>query len=161
MPASRTLTEARSQIELLMSRYAACLDDGPLEDWPGFFTEKGCYRITTRENHSRNLPLGIMDCIGRGMMTDRVVAFRRVNVYEPHTYRHQYSALHVEPKPSGIYHCRANFLVVRTMQDGSMAVFATGVYEDEIVFEAEGPRFHDRLVICDSRRIDTLLVIPL
>jgi anthranilate 1,2-dioxygenase small subunit len=161
MSVSHTAEEARSAIEFLMSRYVTCLDDGALEDWPGLFTEDGCYRITTRENHSRNLPLGIMDCIGRGMMTDRVVAFRRVNVYEPHTYRHQYSALRIEPTPSGSYRCRTNFLVVRTMQDGSMSIFATGLYEDEIVFEATGPHFRDRLVICDSRRIDTLLVIPL
>jgi anthranilate 1,2-dioxygenase small subunit len=160
MPKLSTL-EARYQIELLMSRYVACVDDNNLEDWPGLFTEDGNYRIVTRENHDRGLPLAIMDCIGRAMMKDRVVSFRKVNVYEPHTYRHQFSALRIEEQDDGTWKCESNFLVVRIMQDGVMSVFATGLCRDHVVMGPEGPRFRERLVISDSRRIDTLLVIPL
>ena len=31
---------------------------------------------------------GIMRCVGRGMMTDRVKAFHTANIFEPHRYNH-------------------------------------------------------------------------
>jgi len=30
-----------------------------------------------------------------------------------------------------------------------------------VVFEGAAPRFRERIVVCDSGRIDTLIVIPL
>ena len=54
------------------------------------------------------------------------------------------------------------FLVVRTMRDGQMDLFATGVYRDRLREEADGALlFAERVVVCDSSRFDTLLAIPL
>ena len=53
------------------------------------------------------------------------------------------------------------FLVVRTMRDGRMDLFAAGVYLDRVRDEAGRLRFAERVVVCDSSRIDTLLAIPL
>jgi len=55
----------------------------------------------------------------------------------------------------------ANFLVVRTMQDGAMTLFAAGRYVDSVVHGATGWHFARKTVILDSRRIDTLLAIPI
>jgi 3-phenylpropionate/cinnamic acid dioxygenase small subunit len=55
----------------------------------------------------------------------------------------------------------ANFLVVRTMQDGAMTLFAAGRYLDRVVRCDAGWRFARKIVVLDSRRIDTLLAIPL
>ena len=55
----------------------------------------------------------------------------------------------------------ASFLVVRTMQDGAMTLFAAGRYVDSVVHGATGWHFASKTVILDSRRIDTLLAIPL
>jgi len=55
-----------------------------------------------------------------------------------------------------------SFLVVRTMRDGRMDLFAAGAYVDKLREDADGSlRFSQRLVICDSSRFDTLLAIPL
>jgi anthranilate 1,2-dioxygenase small subunit len=54
----------------------------------------------------------------------------------------------------------AHFLVMRIMQDGETLLFASGRYVDRIALEPE-PRYEERVVICDSRRFDTLLAIPL
>jgi 3-phenylpropionate/cinnamic acid dioxygenase small subunit len=54
----------------------------------------------------------------------------------------------------------ANFLVVRIMQDGANLLFASGRYLDRIALAPE-PRYLERIVVCDSRRFDTLLAIPL
>jgi hypothetical protein len=53
------------------------------------------------------------------------------------------------------------FLVVRTMRDGRMDLFAAGVYLDRVRDDGGGLRFAERIVVCDSSRIDTLLAIPL
>jgi hypothetical protein len=47
------------------------------------------------------------------------------------------------------------------MRDGRTDLFATGVYVDRIRDQAGGLRFAERIVVCDSSRFDTLLVIPL
>ena len=46
------------------------------------------------------------------------------------------------------------------MQNGDTTVFATGKYLDRIIL-APGPKYEERVVVCDSRRFDTLLAIPL
>ena len=48
------------------------------------------------------------------------------------------------------------------MRDGHMMVFAAGVYRDRVRHDADGAlRYAERIVVCDSQRIDTLLAIPL
>jgi anthranilate 1,2-dioxygenase small subunit len=51
--------------------------------------------------------------------------------------------------------------VVRTVSDGTMTLFSAGNYVDKIVLDGGVAKFEERLVIQDSRRIETLLVIPL
>jgi anthranilate 1,2-dioxygenase small subunit len=53
----------------------------------------------------------------------------------------------------------ANFLVIRIMQDGDTMLFASGRYVDRILISEM--LYEERVVICDSRRFDTLLAIPL
>jgi anthranilate 1,2-dioxygenase small subunit len=55
----------------------------------------------------------------------------------------------------------ASFLVVRTMQDGGMILFAAGRYIDRAVRTEAGWKFASKIVVLDSRQIDTLLAIPL
>jgi hypothetical protein len=57
----------------------------------------------------------------------------------------------------------ANFLVIRVMESGDTLVFASGRYLDRIVLAGEHgePQYEERVVVCDSRRFDTLLAIPL
>jgi anthranilate 1,2-dioxygenase small subunit len=149
------------RIEDFLIRYVHCIDDDRLEEWPDFFTESCLYKIISRENHDRGLPLGVMECDSRGMLKDRIESMRRANVYEPHHYRHQVSALQITVRADGAFDCRSNFLVVRTMAGGAMAIFATGRYLDRIVLQAGQPLIEERLAVFDSRRIETLLVIPL
>lgn len=146
----------------LHDRYIRTVDDGDWEAWPSLFTPDGLYRITTRENHDQNLPLSLMECRGHGMMTDRVTGLRRINVYEPHRYSHQISGLAVTPVNDHTVACRSNYLVTRIMTtDGTMTTFSTGVYLDQIVIHDGVALFAERVVVQDSRRVHTLLVLPL
>ena len=47
------------------------------------------------------------------------------------------------------------------MRDGRMDLFAAGVYLDRVRDDGGRLRFAERIVVCDSSRIDTLLAIPL
>jgi 3-phenylpropionate/cinnamic acid dioxygenase small subunit len=147
-------------VEKLHARYAHALDAGRLEDWPNFFTEDGTYRITTAENEARGLPLGVVYAQGRPMLRDRVASLRHANIYEPQRYRHMVSATLVEPLGAEKAQSVANFMVIRILQDGDTLLFASGRYVDRIVL-APQPLYEERVVICDSRRFDTLLAIPL
>jgi 3-phenylpropionate/cinnamic acid dioxygenase small subunit len=150
----------RLEINDLYAAYAACLDSDALEAWPDFFMEDCRYRVTSAENYDAGLPLGLIYATSRGMLHDRVSALREANIYEPQRYRHVISG--IMPKgDGGALDVEANFLVVRTMQDGEMTVFAAGRYVDRVVRDGGAWKFAGKIVVLDSRRIDTLLAIPL
>jgi anthranilate 1,2-dioxygenase small subunit len=149
------------RVEYLMAHYIGCIDQDDLERWPQFFTEDGLYRITSRENAAQDMPAGYWYCRGQGMMQDRIQSLRQANIYEPHVYRHQISGTRcIGPEAAG-WRFHTNFQVVRTMQSGEMSVFAVGCFDDLIVEDGGVLRFKEKIVICDSSRIDTLLVIPI
>ena len=58
---------------------------------------------------------------------------------------------------SGGLALEASFLVVRTMQDGGMILFGAGRYIDRTVQTEAGWKFASKIVVLDSRQIDTLL----
>jgi anthranilate 1,2-dioxygenase small subunit len=151
--------ELQLAVERLHAQYAHALDSDKLEDWPEFFTENGRYRIATAENEERGLPLPVLSAEGRGMMRDRIQSLRHANIYEPQRYRHMVSAVVVEKASAGEARCMSNFVVMRIMQDGDTIIFATGRYVDRIALP--DMKYEERVVICDSRRFDTLLAIPL
>lgn len=151
----------RLRLDALFTDYVHTIDDDRLEDWPDYFTDAGRYRIITRENHERGLPAALIYCDGKGMLRDRISAMRKANVFDPQTYCHTTSAVQVlGADDSGAQVC-SNFTVIRTMSEGAMSVFACGRYLDRITEEDGALKFTERTVVIDSRRIDTLLVIPL
>jgi anthranilate 1,2-dioxygenase small subunit len=160
----------RLELEALYADYAHCLDNDRLEDWPDFFTEDCTYRVTSAENFEAGLRLGIIYATSRNMLVDRVMALRKANIYEPQRYRHLIANLrianvHIEPAeapaPTGAIDLTANFLVVRTMQDGAMMLFAAGRYVDRVVRVGDAWKFAAKDAVLDSRQIDTLLAIPI
>ena len=152
----------RLEIETLYTDYAACLDSDALERWPEFFTEDCRYRVTSAENHEAGLPLGLIYATSQNMLRDRVSALRDANIYEPQRYRHLISGIRIEgAAAAGVLEVTANFLVVRTLQDGAMILFAAGRYVDRVERTETGWRFAGKDVVLDSRQIDTLLAIPL
>src|SRR6266540_1025541 len=111
-----------------------------------------------RENYERGMPAGFLYCSGRGMLHDRVLALRRANIYEPHYYRHMVSGTRLVRQESPGWRFHTNFQVIRTMKTGEMAVFAVGLFDDLNVASETQVLFKAKTVVCDSSRIDTLLV---
>ena len=149
------------RVARLNADYARAIDDDRLEDWPNFFTDPCLYTITSADNHRQGMPAGVIYADSKGMLKDRVAALREANVYERQSYRHIVGLPAIVGERDGAVRAETPFLVVRIMRDGTMALFATGRYLDALVEEAGALRFRERVVVCDSSRIDTLLAIPL
>ena len=151
----------RLELDELYSEYAHCLDADELERWPDLFSEDCFYRVTSAENYEAGLPLGLIYATSRNMLKDRISALREANIYEPQRYRHLLSSIRIVGETADGLDAQANFLVIRTMQEGDMTIFAAGRYVDRVVRDGGGWKFARKEVVLDSRRIDTLLAIPL
>lgn len=150
------------RVAALNTAYAACIDGDRLEEWPEFFLERCLYKITTADNHRGGLAAGLVYADSRAMLRDRISALRQANIYERQRYRHIVGLPAVQATADGTVAAETSFLVVRTMRDGQMDLFATGTYLDRIEPGSDGTlRFVERVVVCDSQRFDTLLAIPL
>jgi len=141
--------------------YARCIDDDRLENWPDYFDDPCTYKITTAANYRDGLEAGIVFANSRGMLIDRVSSLREANIYEHHTYRHILGAPSILEEIDGRIRSETPFLVVRIMRGGETDIFATGRYLDLYRVRERGPKLVERIVVCDSSRIDTLLALPL
>jgi 3-phenylpropionate/cinnamic acid dioxygenase small subunit len=151
------------RVQNLNARYVETIDDNKLELWPDLFTPEGRYRVTTADNFERGLPLALIYATSRAMLRDRVRSLREANVYEAQRYRHVIGPALLGAEHDGEVHAQTSFMVARIMHTGEVILFATGCYRDRVVLGALGaePRFAEKIVILDSRLIDTLLAIPL
>jgi 3-phenylpropionate/cinnamic acid dioxygenase small subunit len=151
-----------TEIAALNGAYARAIDSGRLEEWPEFFLDQCLYKITTADNHEKGYQAGLIYADSRAMLVDRIAALRQANIYERQRYRHILGMPFVTGEDGGLVAVETSFLVIRTMRDGQMIVFATGIYLDKLFRNQAGEwRFAERIVVCDSQRIDTLLAIPL
>jgi anthranilate 1,2-dioxygenase small subunit len=140
--------------------YARCIDDDQLESWPDFFDDPCTYKITTAANYRDGLEAAIIFANSHGMLLDRVSSLREANIYEHHTYRHILGVPSLEETAEGV-RSQTPFLVVRIMRDGETQIFATGRYLDLYRIHNRDAKLAERIVVCDSSRIDTLLALPL
>ena len=141
--------------------YARCIDDGRLESWPDYFDDPCTYKITTAANYRDALEAAIVFANSRGMLIDRVSSLREANIYERHTYRHILGVPSILEETTGGVHSETPFLVARIMREGETDIFATGRYLDVYRIRDGSAKLAERIVVCDSSRIDTLLAIPL
>jgi anthranilate 1,2-dioxygenase small subunit len=144
----------------LQERYISIIDTDRLEEWPQLFTEDCVYEIVPKENADRGLPIGIMHCFGRAMLSDRITALRNANIFEAHTYRHLTSGLEFRRIDDATVEMQSNYVVVQTLTDGESRVYQAGRYFDRVVRTAEGWRYQSKRAIYDTSRVQTLLVTP-
>jgi anthranilate 1,2-dioxygenase small subunit/terephthalate 1,2-dioxygenase oxygenase component beta subunit len=150
------------EIAALNGAAASAIDSGRLEDWQGFFHDRCLYKVTTADNHEKGYQAGLIYADSRAMLVDRIAALREANIYERQRYRHILGLPLLTVQTEQEVSAETSFIVVRTMRDGQMMVFAAGVYLDKLRRNEAGSwRYAERIVVCDSQRVDTLLAIPL
>jgi anthranilate 1,2-dioxygenase small subunit len=159
-----TITEEMTlwyEMHRLQERYVGTIDADRLEEWPDLFTEDCVYEIVPKENADQGLPVGVMHCFGRAMLSDRIVSLRKANVFEPHTYRHMTSGLELAQIGADTIKMQSNYVVVQTLTDGESRVYQAGRYFDTIVRTARGWRYKSKRAVYDTLRVPTLLVTPI
>lgn len=153
--------ELQAVVEELLHEYVECIDDDRLEEWPSHFARECVYKVVPRENYDRGLPMTIMYCDSQGMLQDRVVALRKANIYPPHYSRHLVSNARVKGRDGDVVLAQSNYVVLQTRHGGDTTVYNAGKYVDKIVFEDGRPKFREKIVVCDTFRVATLLVTPI
>jgi anthranilate 1,2-dioxygenase small subunit len=145
----------------LQNSYVHAIDNGRLEEWPGFFTEDATYTIISKENEDRGLPAPIIHCRNQRMMRDRITALRHANIYEAHSYRHALGGIVVESADETEITAVSSYIVVNTGAAGDSVVYQSGVYRDRLVRQHGRWLFREKRIVYDTSRVQTLLATPI
>ncbi len=157
--------DLRFELEDLYARYAAALDDGPLEAWPDCFTEECLYLVIPRDNYDQGLPLAIMRCESRGMLMDRVHAVKETIMHEPRYLRHHITnirAMALENEDDDAMPVTAHYSVIEVLHDELPKILSVGRYLDLVSRNSVGElRFKEKRVVYDSVLVPNTIVYPL
>jgi anthranilate 1,2-dioxygenase small subunit len=153
--------EIEREIVALNYRYARCLDENRLDEWPEFFTEDGRYLIQPRDNLDQGLEGYWLYFENKRMLRDRVVSLKDVNIYKIHYERRMVTNVEVTGREGDGWLARANYLVMHTDNEGRSSVFSIGEYRDRIVKSDGALRFRERLVIADTFVVPSHLSMPI
>jgi salicylate 5-hydroxylase small subunit len=149
------------QLLALYADYAAALDAGDWERWPGFFTSDCRYRVQPRENFDQGLPLCTMAFESQGMLRDRVYGISHTLFHEPYYQRHVIGVPRLLEDKGDTLRIEANYAVFRTKPSEPSTVFNVGRYLDTVRVTPNGLLFEDKLVVFDSELIANSLIYPL
>ena len=150
----------RDELEELYAEYGEIIDGGNLERWPELFVEPCLYRIVSKENWDKGLPLSLMLCESLGMLRDRAFASQKLNVYGPRTWRHSITQIRASAEGDAIA-ARANFAIFETLHDRPTHILCTGRYLDRLVRPGSGLRFREKICVYDSTLIPGSIVFPI
>jgi anthranilate 1,2-dioxygenase small subunit len=148
------------RIERLQLSYISSIDEGPLDNWPHFFTDKCLYTVVSRENFDRGMELGVMRFESVGMLIDRATATQHAAVFAPRIIRHLLGPAMVDDTGEG-YRSRCNVAIYQTSPDGDTMLLMTAIYNDLIVEQDGVLKFKEKRVIYDTHRIPDSIVYPL
>ncbi len=151
-------------LQELQAEYAAALDARALDRWPALFTEACSYKLQSRENFDRGLPLCILHLDSRAMLADRVYGARETIYHDPYVQCHVGGAprlLAREPSAQGdALVTETPVLVVRTKRDAMPEILVAGRYLDRVVSTPDGLRFAQRWLIFDNDLLANSIVDP-
>ena len=144
------------------AHHSEVISDDQLEQWPELYTEDCLYKLTSRVNFDRKLPLGTILCESRGALIDRVTAIRNTMVYAPRSVIHTVSnARVVEAGADGTLVARSMFCVWQTLMDGQTHLQMVGRSFDRIVSQGNALRFRERIAVFDSELVPGSIVYPI
>jgi salicylate 5-hydroxylase small subunit len=147
-------------LQELHAEYAAALDARELDRWPALFTEACSYKLQSRENFERGLPLCILHLDSRAMLADRVYGARETIYHDPYAQRHLGGPPRLLAREGDSLLTETPVLVVRTKRDAMPEVLLAGRYLDRVVPTAEGLRFAQRWLVFDNDLLANSIVDP-
>lgn len=149
----------------LYARHSEVISDDQLERWPELYTEDCLYKLTSRVNFDRKLPLCTILCESRGALIDRITAVRNTMVFAPRHVIHTVSNVRLIEAQGNTLITRSMFCVWQTLIDGQTHVQLVGRSFDRITLDDgsnDGPiRFAERVAIFDSELVPGSIVYPI
>jgi 3-phenylpropionate/cinnamic acid dioxygenase small subunit len=153
--------ELKNAVEDLYAAYAETLCDGDLEKWPDYFTEECLYKLTSRANYERNLPLGAIFSENRGALVDRVRALRTALVYAPRAVCYLVSGVRTIGRADDGWNTRSMFSAFETFVEGDSMLKMCGRTFDRVVVDGGAAKFSRRVVVYDNDRVPSAVIYPL
>lgn len=153
--------EIERRIADLNYRYAECLDDNRLQEWPEFFIDDGRYLIQPRDNLEMGLEGYWLYFENKRMLRDRVVSLKDVNIYAIHYERRAVTNIRVSRRDGAAWIARANYTMWHTDSEGHSRLFSVGEYRDRIVEGNNGLQFAERIVIADTFTVESHISMPI
>lgn len=157
---SRATQSLRAELRNFYEDYALCLDDADLDGWIEFFIEDCHYRVISRENYDADLPLGLIYCMNKNMLRDRVTALKETTMYEPRSLRHFVSCVRVNEVEDNKISSQANFAIVESLSDQEPTINMVGRYLDTFCRVNDEFILQRRDCVYDNYRIRNSLIIP-
>jgi salicylate 5-hydroxylase small subunit len=155
-------------VDRLNAAYAAALDAPVGSDafnaWAEFFTDDCLYKVTSRENADRGLPLALMAYESKGMLKDRLYGVANTLYHGPYYQRHVVGPARLLPALHGdsahSLRASANVAIFRTKPGQASEVYLVGEYRDLLVHGAAGLQLRERVVVYDTEMILNSLIYP-
>ncbi len=152
--------ELQQKAHELYALYSEAISDDRLEDWPDLFVDDCQYRLISRQNHDRGLPLATILCESRGALVDRVTAIRNTMVFQPRRVAHTFSNLRIVSGEGDELTARSMFCVWQTLTDGQTRLQMVGRSFDRLVRDGDSLKFLERLAVFDSELVPGSIVYP-
>lgn len=151
---------SREELEVFYYEYANAVNE-EIECWTSFFTEDCVYKIVTRENYDRGLPLAIIYCEGIGMLHDRVSGIQKTSFHAPRYCRHLISNIRIVGRSESTLETQANFVVFESLVNSTTNVLSTGRYFDAIIRQDSTLKFREKICVLDANLLPGAIIYPI
>jgi len=141
--------------------YAAIVDRGDWDAWIDLFTEDCRYKVQTRENYDRNLPMAVISLSSKGMLKDRVYGVTETIYHDPYHQLHMVSSPLIIDESDTLIVAQANYTVFRTKSNGIAEVYNVGRYQDRIRITDQGLKIESRHCIFDNDMVLNSMIYPI
>lgn len=151
---------SRDSVDRFYESYYDSLDENRLSDWPPHFSEECLYRVVSRENFERGLPLSTIVAESRNMLIDRVTGLTKTQVYAPRYYRRFPGPLRIQAESNALVSVQHNLLIIQTLIDKQSEIVMSGRCHDKIELEEGQLHLKERVFVFDSEMIPNSLIYP-
>lgn len=141
--------------------YATVVDNADWDAWLNLFSENCIYKVQSRENFDRNLPMAALWLSSKGMLKDRIYGITETIFHDPYMQLHMVSSPIVKNESENIIESQANYTVFRTKNNGIAEVYNVGRYIDRLHVSDDGIKIESRLCIFDNDMISNSMIYPI
>ncbi len=154
-------TDNYQKISQFYQEYAAAVDAADWDGWLSMFTDDCLYKVQSRENYDRKLPMAALSLDSKNMLKDRIYGITETIFHDPYLQTHIISAPRLTGVSPDVIESEANYAVFRTKNDGIAQVFNVGRYIDRLVIVEDKVLIKSRVCVFDNDMILNSLIYPI